>query len=120
MVRIGGALEILQVAAHASCICTGQAVVAVYVTLRALHSGMCPRQREPGSRVIEARVVPVRRGMALLASRRESRLHVIGIGGAVEIFHVARTAIRRCAHKLTVDMALAAGHVDMPPGQREL
>ena len=70
--------------------------------------------------MIKARGVPGRCGVALLASRRESRLHVIGIGGAVEVFHVARTAIARCAHKLTVDMALGAGHADVPPGQREL
>src|SRR6266550_3698908 len=112
VVRLRRALEIFQMTADASCIRAGQAVVAVHMALSALHRGMRSRQREPGCRMIKARVVPVRCGVALLASRRESGLDVIRIGGAVEVLHVARTTIRRCAHKLTINMALGAGYTD--------
>jgi len=42
VVRIGRALEILQVAACASRVRAGQVVVVVDVALRALHGRMCP------------------------------------------------------------------------------
>ena len=48
MIRIRGPLEIFQVAADASRICGGQVVVAIHVTLGALHAGVRPGQREPG------------------------------------------------------------------------
>ena len=81
---------------------------------------MRPYQRKARGAVIKGRVVPSGRGVALLASRRESRLHVIGVGRAVEIFHVARSAICRCSHKLAVDVALGTSYVDVSPGQGEL
>ncbi len=119
MIRLRRSLKVLQVAAHASRIRARQAVVAVCVALCALHRGMRPRQRETRTAVIKSRVVPRGRGVALLASRRESRLHVIGRGRAVEVLHMARSAIRRCPHKLTVDVALGAGYANVPPGERE-
>ena len=119
VVGIRGALEVLQVAAGASRVRAGQVVVAVYVALQALHRGVRSGQGETRRRVIKRRVVPVRRGMALLASRRESRLHVIRIGRAIEVLHVARPAICRRAHKLPVNVALRAPHIHVAPGQRE-
>src|SRR5437773_5416791 len=80
VVRIGGALEILQVATHASRVRTGQVVIAGHVALHALHRDMCAGQREASSRVIECRVTPRSRGVALLASLREIRLYVVRIG----------------------------------------
>ena len=42
VIRIRRALEVFQVAADAGSIRAGQVVVAVHVTLRALHTGVCP------------------------------------------------------------------------------
>lgn len=56
MVRIGGALVILQVAGHARRI--GQVVVSVDVALRTGRSGMRPSERESGVGVVEAGVRP--------------------------------------------------------------
>lgn len=120
MVRIGGALEILQVTTDATGICAGQVVVPVHMALRALHAGVCSGEREARAAVVKRRIVPGTRVVALLAGRRESRLHVIWIGRAIEILHVARNAVGRGSHKLTVDMALSTGHVHVPTRQREL
>jgi len=119
VIGIRGALEVFQVAADASSVGAGQVVVAVHVALRALHGCVRSRQRKARGRVIESRTVPRSRGVALLASDRETGLHVIGIRGALEILEVARAAIRRCTHKLTIDVTLRAGHIHVPAGQRE-
>ena len=58
--------------------------------------------------------------MALLASRRETRLHVIRTGRLLEIRHVARRAVGCRSHKLAVRVALRASHVGVRSGQREL
>jgi hypothetical protein len=58
--------------------------------------------------------------VALLAGRREAARHVIGIGRAVEVLHMARSAICGRSHKLSIDVALRAGHAHVPPRQREL
>ena len=55
VIRIGRALEILQVATDAGRIRAGQVVVVVDVALRALHGGVRPGQREARRRVIEGR-----------------------------------------------------------------
>jgi len=70
--------------------------------------------------MVKRRRVPRRRRMALLAGGREPRLHVVRIGRAVEILHVARTAIRRRSDELVVDVALRARDGDVCAGQREL
>src|SRR5215475_9637184 len=85
VVRIGRALKILQVAAHASRVRTGQVVVIVHVALRTLHRRVRPGQREARGRMVEGRVVPRRRVMALLADLGEARLYVVGLGGALEV-----------------------------------
>ena len=58
--------------------------------------------------------------MALLAGLRESTLYVVRIGRALEILHMARSAIGGRAHKLPIDVALRAGHVHVRAGEREL
>ena len=70
--------------------------------------------------MIKGRVIPGRRVMALLASRRETRLHVIRAGRTLEILYVARRAVGRRSHKLAVRVALGASHVGVRTGQREL
>jgi len=56
MVRISGALIILQMAGHTGCI--GDVVIAVDVALRAGRSSVRPSKREPGVGVVEAGVGP--------------------------------------------------------------
>ena len=56
MVRISGALVILQMAGHTGCI--GDVVIAVDVALRASRSGVRPGKRKPGVGVIETGIGP--------------------------------------------------------------
>ena len=77
-------------------------------------------KREARRRVIERRAGPVSRRVALLARRWEPRLHVIRIGRAVEILHMARSAIGWRSHKLSIDVALGTSNAHVPTGQREL
>jgi hypothetical protein len=120
MVRIGRALEILQVATDAGGVRSGEVVVPVDVALRALDRGVGSRQREASTAVIKSRVVPGTRVVTLLTARRKAGLYVVRIGRAVEVLDVAGRAIGRGSHKLPVDMALGAGHADVRSGQREL
>ena len=69
VIRICRSLEVLEVAVHACPACQG--VVAIYVTLRALHVGMRAGQRPACCSVVEGRVVPGSRVMADLALLRE-------------------------------------------------
>jgi len=121
VIGVGGALEILQVTAHARRIRAGEVVVVIDVALHALHRGVRPRQREPGGGMIEDRARPGRGVMALGARLRESRSHVIGIRGALEILQVATHASRvsTCQTVIVVDVALYALHGGMSPRQRE-
>src|SRR5215471_10359192 len=92
MVGIGSSLEILQVTGDASG--GTQVVVVIDVAIGALprrnsvHSG----ERKPGAVVVELRVCPVAGAMALLASLREVRSHVVRIGSALEILQVTGDA----------------------------
>ena len=56
VVRVSGALVILQVAGHASRI--GQFVVSIDVALRAGRGGMRPGEWEPGVGMVEAGIRP--------------------------------------------------------------
>ncbi len=121
VIRIGGALEILQVAAHASRVRAGQVVIVVHVALHALHSRVCARQREAGGRVIERCSGPCRGAVALLAGLRESSRDVIWVGGALEIRQVAAHARRVRAGQIVVaiHVALCALRGRVRPGQGE-
>jgi len=96
MVRTGRAVEIRLMAGHARCgggqvICSTRTERGV-VALGALQRGMRSVQSEACARVVEGRARPVRGAVALLARGRETRLHVVGIRGAVEIGLVALNA----------------------------
>ena len=121
VIRLGRALEILQVAADTSRISAGQVVVAVHVAAGAGDGRVRPGQREPGGRVIEGRIAPGRRRMALLASLREIRLHVIRIGRALEVLQVAAHArgVRVGQAVIPVHVALRALQRRVCAGQRE-
>ena len=70
--------------------------------------------------MIKGRIVPGTRAMALLATLREAGLHVVGIGGPVEIFDMTGSAIAGRVHELAVDMALRTSHTHVRAGQRKL
>ena len=90
MIRLRGALEVLQVATHARIIRGGQVVVVVDVAVRALarRNGMRSGQREPGCRVVKRCRLPCSCVVAGFASLRESAAHVVRIRGALEILQV--------------------------------
>jgi len=83
MVGISGAVVVLHVAGRTSR--TGQVVVSVGMTLRALQPGVPAGERKAHGVVIEAGRLPRARAMARLAGLRESAGYVIGIGGVAEI-----------------------------------
>src|SRR5438874_7364930 len=70
VIRVGGALIIFQVALRARA--AGQAVIVVYVTLRASERGVEPGKCKSRRGVIERCRRPVRGAVARLASLRES------------------------------------------------
>lgn len=117
--RAVGPVEVVLVATDALRVRAGQVVVVVHVTLRTLNSGVRAGERETSCRVVEGRIQPTRGGVALLAGRGESPLHMVGIGRPVKIFYVTRRAVGRRPHKLPIDMALGAGDIDVGAGKRE-
>ena len=121
MVRIGRALEILQVATDAGRIGRSQVVVAIHVALRALHTDVGTDERETRSGVVKSRAGPGRGGVTLLAGLRESRLHMVRIGRALEILQVATDArcVRTGERVIAVYVALDALHAGVCAGQRE-
>ena len=108
VVRVGGALEILQVAAHASRVRAGQVVIVIHMALHALHAGMGARQRESSRGVIEVRTVPRGGVVTLLAGLRETRSDVVRICGRLEVFQVAAHTRGYRQVVIVVDVALRA------------
>jgi len=106
VIRIGRSLEVLQVAGHTRR--AGQVVVIVDVAVGAgtWRHGVQAREREPRAVVVELRVRPVAGVMALLASLREVRSRVIGIGRPLEVLQVAGYARRTVQCVVIVDMAI--------------
>ena len=118
VVRIGGALIVLQVAGVAS---GGEALVdAASVALHAGNREMRASERK-GSLcgVIERRTSPIRGRVAQRAILRESRGRMIRIVGALVIFQMAGIASRAQALVNAAGMALCAGGRDVFAGQRE-
>ena len=72
VVRIRRSLEVLEVATDARCVRRRQVVVVVDMALRALHGRVRTAQGKSSGRVIERRIIPRRRRMALLARLRET------------------------------------------------
>ena len=121
VVGIGRALEVLQVAGHASRACQVVVIVNVAVGACAWWHGMQPSEREPGAVVFELRVRPVAGAMTLLAGLREVRSRVAGIGRALEVLQVAGDARRACQVVVVVDVTIGASsrRNSVQAGQRE-
>src|SRR5262249_4088183 len=109
VVGIGGALIILEVAAHAGC--GIQAVIVIHVAIGAVprRNRVQSGERETGRAVVECGVGPVRGGVALITGLREIRGDVIGIGGALVILQVAGHTRRTREVVIVVDVAIHAG-----------
>jgi hypothetical protein len=92
VIRVCGALEILQVTGNARR--TRQVVIVIDVAVRALArwNRMRPSQCESGGAVIEGRGRPTARAVALRTGLGKIRAHVIWIRGALEVLQVTRHA----------------------------
>jgi len=86
--RIIGGIVVVLVTRDAGRVGTGQIVIAVYVAEGASHRRVRPSERETRGGMVKCGTAPRRRRVTLLASGGERRLHVIGVGGAVEVRQV--------------------------------
>ena len=121
VIRIDGALEILQVTRHASG--AGQLVIVVDVTIRALarRNRVRAGQDEVDHRVIEGGWRPSRGGMALRTIGWEVGSHVIRVRGALKILQVTTYAGDAGQVVIIANVAIdaLAGWNRMPARQRE-
>ena len=109
VIRIGGSLIVLEVAAHASR--AGQVVIVVDVAIgaHARRHRMASSQRKSNRVVVESRVQPGVRPVAEAARRGEPARDVARVGGPLEICRVAGVTRRRHRLKLAGGCALMAG-----------
>jgi hypothetical protein len=112
-------LIILEVARDTSRVGAGQVVVPVDVALQTRRIYVETSQRPACACMVESSVAPVRGVMALLARLREVGLHVIGIGGSLEVLQMARDARGIGQVVVVVDVALRTGRSRMRTRQGE-
>jgi len=122
VIRIGRALEVLQVTRNARRI--RDVVIVVHVAIHALPRGygVGPSQWKTSRGMIELGVKPVVKTVALLARRRESSCHVVRVRRPLEVAGVATEALGCQAHKLPNRrrfMARVAFQCRVPPQQRK-
>ncbi len=118
VVRIGGFLEVCQMAGRA---CRRQTRVhAAGVALAARHGGVGAGQRELGLVVVECRTLPLSGVVADRAVLGETGRRMIGIGCLLEVGEVARHAT--AVHQVVVSICVARGALlgGVGAGQREL
>lgn len=108
MVRISGALVVLQVAGNACS--AAQVVVVVGMAIRALprRNGVPSAERKSYGVVIEGRIQPVIGSMTVIAGRRKHRRHMVGIACGLKILGMAGIALRRHRLKLAVRRTFVA------------
>jgi len=107
VIRIRRALEVLQVASHASSTAQRVVVVDVAVRARAWWNGVHAGQSESRRRVIKFAVGPQHRIVALLTGRRESSVRHRRRRVVVVVL-VARDACRTCDVVVVIDVAVRA------------
>ena len=117
MVRIRGALVILQVASNASR--RRQIEVPARVALIALQVGVTTCKRESHRIMVETRGVPCGSGVAFLAGLGNSQRDVIWITGPLEIGHVASHARRGCSLVPAAEVTRRAVEGRVHAGQRK-
>jgi len=117
VIRVGRALEVLQVAPYAGR--ARQVIVPIHVTQRALHLGMRPAQRKPRLRMIERCRLPSRGRMADLALLGHPSRQMVGVGRALIILQVTRDARRSGQVEIASLVALVALQLRMPACKRE-
>lgn len=113
---------VLLMAAHTCC--GRQVVVVVDVAVGALTrwNGVRPGQSESGTVVVESRIEPRSRVVALIAALREVRAYVIRIRRPLIVLQMAAHTGRTRQVVIIIDVAvatLARGH-GVQPGQREV
>jgi len=121
VVRIGGPLEIFQVAANASRVRRGEIVVVVDVARRAGNGLVRAGQGEARVVVVKAGLGPRDRVMARLAGLGEIRRNVIRVRRSLEVLQMATDAsrIRRGEIVVVVYVARRAGDGLVRAGERE-
>ena len=107
MVRIARALEIVEVARHASRARQVVVVVGVAVGALARRHGVRPGQRESRRRVIELAIRPRDHVMTLLAGCRETRVRNRCSRG-IEVVLVATDASRACEIEVVINVTVCA------------
>lgn len=90
------------------------------MALIALQIGVATGQGESHRVVIEARRLPGRRVVALLAGLRNPQCHVVRIAGSLKICQVASDAGRRRSLVFPTDVAGGAVQGRVHAGQREI
>ena len=117
VIRVIGAVVVLEVTRGA----TGRRIgeIAPDVAQSAGHADVRPSQGERSFVVVESRGRPCGSRMACGAGRRKSCLDVLGVGGAIEILHMARGAIRRSAIKFSAYVAQRAIQTSVRPCEGE-
>lgn len=118
VVWIGRAVVVVDVARDAGCAQTGK-----YATRMAIGTGLrgvSAHQGEQRLGMVEHRACPSGRVVADGTILRESGVHVVGIGGFLVVGQMARSARRRSAGVLSVDVALRARDAQVESGEREL
>jgi hypothetical protein len=122
VVRVCGALEILQVTGNARSIRQVVVVVDVAIGTSARRHGVCSRQREVGKVVIESRVQPG--ACAVVALRTigwEVAGNVVWVRGRLKIFQMATRACGGGQVVIVIDVAVDAftRRHGMSAGQQE-
>ena len=122
VVRVRGALEVFQVTRNAGRI--RQVVVIVDVAIAALprRDRVCAGQREPSCIVIECRIGPGARAVALGAGLREVRRNVVRVRGALKVLQVTRNTCRTRQIEIVIGVAICAlaWRHRMRPGQGKI
>jgi len=118
VIRAGGGLEIFQVAGDAIGADVGE--VAVGVALQARHGSVRSGQGERRHAMVERSPQPARGVVAGGAIVRESRRHVIGVGGFGEVSEVTTRAVRRNALVAVAGVASVTGERQVRAGESEV
>lgn len=89
VIRIGRALEILQVTRHTACAGQVEVVVDVAISTLPRRHSVHPRERKAYCRMVKGGGLPAARGVARLASLREVQSHMAGIVRALKVLQMA-------------------------------